>query len=156
MAGIDLPIRGFPIQVSVTEPVDPLVSHLVYAAAGKLTLKQMANGTCVVGGGWPSTLSQDGTLSVSNKSLAANMAIAQSIVPALRTLRIVRSWPAMVNGTESWRPIVGEAPSCPGFYLCLFPWMGFTAGPIAAQCVADMILGRTSDFDVSSVSEIPA
>lgn len=155
MAGLDLPIRGFPIQVSVTEPAGPLVPHLVYAAAGRLTLKQMANGACVIGGGWSAAMMADGSLSVSNTSLTSNMAMAQSVVPALSGLRVVRSWPAMVNGTDSWRPIVGEAPSCPGFFLCLFPWMGFTAGPIAARCVADLILGRTPPVDVTGLSELP-
>jgi sarcosine oxidase, subunit beta len=37
MLGVDLPIFGEPIQVSVTEPTAPLVEHLVYYAAGKLT-----------------------------------------------------------------------------------------------------------------------
>ncbi len=155
MAGLDLPIRGFPIQVSVTEPTGPMIPHLVYAAAGRLTLKQMANGTCLIGGGWPATLDADGRLSVSHASLAANMALAQSVVPVLSGLRIVRSWPAMVNGTDSWRPIVGEAPSCPGFFLCLFPWMGFTAGPIAARSVADLILERAPPVDLAALSELP-
>ena len=156
MAGLDLPVQGFPIQVSVTEPTGPLVPNLVYSAAGKLTLKQMVNGTCLIGGGWPATLDADGSLSVSNASLAANMAIANAVVPALAGLRVVRSWPAMVNGTDSWRPIVGEARSCPGFFLCLFPWMGFTAGPIAARCVADLILGRTPPVKLAALSELPA
>src|SRR4051794_7938318 len=40
MGGIDLPLRGFSIQVNVTEPVAPLVHHLVYSAGQRLTLKQ--------------------------------------------------------------------------------------------------------------------
>ena len=155
MTGNELPIRGFPIQVSVTESVGPLVPHLVYSASGKLTLKQMANGTYIVGGGWPARLDENGSLTVSDASLVANMAIARSVVPALGALRIVRSWPAIVNGNDSWRPIVGEAPGCPGFYFCIFPWMGFTAGPVAARCVADMIVGRAPAFDATSVSELP-
>ena len=83
------------------------------------------------------------------------MAIAQSVDPALASLRVVRGWPAMVNGTDTWRPIVGEVCSLPGFFLCLFPWMGFTAGPIAAQCVSDLILGRTPPIDLSGLSELP-
>jgi sarcosine oxidase subunit beta len=156
LAGLELPIRGVPIQVSVTEPTGPLVSHLVYSAAGKLTLKQMANGTCLIGGGWPSRLDAEGNLTVSNASLVANMTIALSAVPGLAGLRVVRSWPAMVNGTDSWRPIVGEAPSLPGFFLCLFPWMGFTAGPIAAQSVSNLICGRAPPVDLSALSELPA
>ena len=155
MLGLDLPIRGYPIQVSITEPAAPIVSHLVYSAAGKLTLKQMANGTCLIGGGWPSDLRADGTLAVSGQSMSDNLEILRSVVPALADLQLVRTWPAMVNGNESWRPVVGETPDCPGFFLCLFPWMGFTGGPIAAHCVVDLILGRTPIFDVASLSELP-
>ena len=153
MAGLDLPIRGYPIQVSVTEPVGPLVEHLVYSAAGKLTVKQLANGNCIVGGGWPSTIGPDGSLSVSCESLCANMRMARSVIPALNGIGIIRSWPAIVNGTDSWRPVVGEAPRCPGFFVCLFPWMGFTAGLIAARCATDLVLGRTPPVDVASLSE---
>ena len=155
MLDLDLPIHGYPIQVSVTEPAAPIVQHLVYSAAGKLTLKQMSNGTCLIGGGWPSDRRADGTLAVSDRSMSDNLEILRSVVPALAGLQIVRTWPAMVNGNESWRPVVGEAPDCPGFFLCLFPWMGFTGGPIAAHCVVDLMLGRTPRYDVKNLSELP-
>ncbi|MBT5413788.1 MAG: FAD-dependent oxidoreductase, partial [Rhodospirillaceae bacterium] len=50
MVGIDLPVRGYPIHMNVTEPTAPLVRHLVYSAAGRLTIKQAANGTILIGG----------------------------------------------------------------------------------------------------------
>jgi glycine/D-amino acid oxidase-like deaminating enzyme len=53
----------------------------------------------------------------------------------------------VVNGTADWRPVLGEAPGVPGFFLQVFPWMGFTAGPIAARVVADLVLGRQPPVD---------
>ena len=44
-----------------------------------------------------------------------------------------RTWPAIVNGTDDWLPILGEAPGVPGFFHAIFPWMGFTGGPITAH-----------------------
>ena len=38
-------------------------------------------------------------------------------------------------------PILGEVPTVPGFYICMFPWMGLTAGPLSARLVADAVLG---------------
>jgi len=154
MLGIDLAIEGFPLQVSVTEPVAPLVRHLLYSAAGKLTLKQMANGTCLIGGGWPSRQRGDGDLALNPASLAANLATATATVPALARARIARSWPAIVNGTADWRPLLGEVPGHAGFFLQLFPWMGFTAGPIAARTVADLVLGRKPPVDLARVSAL--
>jgi sarcosine oxidase, subunit beta len=154
MLGLDLAIDGLPLQVSVTEPVAPLVHHLLYSAAGKLTLKQMANGTCLIGGGWPSRRRADGSLALDPASLVANLAIAVATVPALAEARIARSWPAIVNGTADWRPLIGEAPGRPGFFLSLFPWMGFTAGPIAALTTAELVLGRRPGIDLAAISAL--
>ena len=154
MLGIDLPVRGFPIQVSATESCDPFIDHLVYSAAGKLTVKQMANGTCLVGGGWPSTLHPDGSLSVDDASLKLNMRMAVETVPALAGLRLVRTWPAIVNGNDNWRPVIGEVSQHPGFFLSLFPWMGFTAGPLTAQITAELVLGRKPSVDIERFSAL--
>jgi glycine/D-amino acid oxidase-like deaminating enzyme len=143
MVGLDLAIEGFPIQVSVTEPVEPLVHHLVYSAGDRLTLKQTRHGGLMIGGGWPALHdATTGRLLVDPSSTKQNLIAAMTMVPALRAVHLLRTWPAMVNGTADWRPIFGEAPNVRGFYTCMFPWMGFTAGPLSARLVADLIMGR--------------
>ena len=53
MSGLALPIRADGLHVNVTEPrrkvLEPLVQHI----GRRLTLKQAANGTFIIGGGWP-------------------------------------------------------------------------------------------------------
>jgi glycine/D-amino acid oxidase-like deaminating enzyme len=152
MVGIELPIEGHAIQVSVTEKLAPLVPHLVYFAGGKLSLKQTSEGTLLIGGGWPAHQDASGLLSVDPHSLAANLATALRVVPRLHDVSVVRTWPAIVNGTADWKPIVGEIPRVPGFYLAMFPWMGFTAGPIAARLVSQVVQGQQPDYDLSHFS----
>lgn len=153
MLGVDLPIEGHPIQVAATEPAEPLVRHLVYFAGDRLTLKQLGNGTCLIGGGWPSRISErTGQLVVDPDLLASNLAAAVRVVPGLNHLNIVRVWPAIVNGTADWKPILGELPGHPGFFIGMFPWLGFSAGPLAARIVTDLMLGRRPEFDLSSFS----
>lgn len=143
MLGLPLPIEAHPIQVSVSEPVAPLVKHLLYYAGGMLTLKQGRNGSLLIGGGWPANISAvTGLPVVSGDSLRKNLALAQAVVPAIGPARIVRSWAAFVNGTADWNPILGEVPGRPGFFVNFFPWMGFTAAPACARIVADLVLGR--------------
>ncbi|GIX13852.1 MAG: sarcosine oxidase subunit beta [Paracoccaceae bacterium] len=154
MVGVRLPIEGHPLQVTVTEPLAPLIGHLLYSAAGKLTLKQGGNGRCLIGGGWPSRLRPDGRLAVNPASLLANMATAVEAVPALGAVRALRTWPAVVNGTPDWRPLIGEVPGRPGFFLALFPWMGFTAGPITGLLTAELVLGRRPAIDLSRISAL--
>ena len=152
MVGMKIDLGGFPLQVTVTEPVAPLIPHLIYSAAGKLSLKQAANGGCIIGGGWAAHIRPDGGLSTDPANFAGNMVMAAGVVPSLGQARTLRSWTAWVNGTEDWRPIIGEAPQTPGFFLALFPWVGFSAGPMTARVVADMVMRRPPAFDLAGVS----
>lgn len=141
--GLDLPVEAHPIQVTVTERVAPLVPHLVYSAADRLSLKQTAQGSVIIGGGWPARLHPlTGLPVVDADSLLPNLRLAIAAVPAVARLRVVRSWAAIVNGTQDWRPILGALPGAEGVFLCFFPWMGFTAGPHVARLVAECALGR--------------
>lgn len=150
MVGLKLAVEAHPIQVSVTEPVAPLVPHLVYSAGEKLTLKQTPAGTMLIGGGWPARLDARGRPVADPGSLRQNLAVALDVVPALAPIRVVRSWAAIVNGTADWLPILGEAPGTPGFFVNFFPWMGFTAGPIAARIVASLVQGREPEVDLDT------
>jgi len=155
MAGVTMELQGFPIQVSVTLPAAPLVPHLVYYAGGKLTLKQAANGRFLIGGGWPSRHDPvSGRLSADPGSMRQNLRLAAAVVPALRGATLLRTWPAMVNGTADWRPILGEVPGTPGLFMCCFPWIGFTAGPIAGRVVADLVLGRPAGRALAGISAL--
>ena len=155
MLGAALPIEGHAIQVSVTEPVAPLIKHLLYFTGGRLTLKQVANGTCLIGGGWPARrLASTGQLAVDLRSLRDNLRIAVHVVPAMTNVQLMRTWPAIVNGTADWKPILGELPGHPGFFINMFPWLGFSAGPVAARIVADLVLGRRPQFDLSVFSAL--
>jgi glycine/D-amino acid oxidase-like deaminating enzyme len=143
MLGARIELQGFAIQVNVTFPTETIVPHLVYYAGGRLTLKQAHNGGFLIGGGWPACRDpHSGHPVVDPVSLRRNLHLAASVVPALADVSLLRTWPAVVNGTADWRPLLGELPGHAGLFMCCFPWIGFTAGPIAARVVADMVLGR--------------
>ena len=154
MLGLRLDIGGFPLQVTVTEPVAPLIPHLVYSAAGKLSLKQVANGGLVIGGGWASGVRANGDLAPIPTNITGNMAMAAGVVPATAAARAIRTWTAWVNGTPDWRPILGEAPGRTGFFLALFPWVGFSAGPMTARITADLVLGRKPALALKGLSPL--
>jgi sarcosine oxidase, subunit beta len=154
MLGVTIGLQGFPLQVTVTEPIAPLISHLVYSAAQRLSAKQAANGTCLIGGGWPARRRGDGVLVVDPASITGNMATAAEVIPALAQARAVRTWTATVNGTADWRPLIGAVPGQAGFFLALFPWMGFSAGPMTARLVADMVLGRAPRLPLKGISAL--
>ena len=154
MVGARLDIQAFPIQLSVTEPAAPLIGHLLYSAADILTLKQSKAGTILIGGGWPAALDANGRPGVRVESLAQNLAVAADVVPEIRKYRLVRSWAGIVNGTDSWLPILGELVGTPGFFVNYVPWMGFTGGPASGRIVASLAMGREPPvaFDLAPFS----
>lgn len=151
LAGAQFKMRSYPLQLAVTEQLEPLIRHLVYSASDMLTLKQTSNGTVLIGGGWPAVLDGGGRSRVKRRSMTGNLRIAMQVVPDLGPARVLRSWAAPVNGTRSWRPLLGEVTGVPGFYLNYVPWMGFTGGPAGGRIVASLLQGREAPvgFDVS-------
>jgi len=144
--GGHIDIQGFPIQANVTEPAEKFLPHLVYCAGQKLTMKQTRTGTVLIGGGWAARVDARGRPVADPASLAANLAVARQVVPGIASLQIVRTWAAIVNGTDDWLPILGELPGSPGAFVNYVPWMGFTGGPAAARAIASLVQGRAPEL----------
>lgn len=153
MLGAPLPVTGEAIQASVTEPVAPLVRHLLYFAGEKLTLKQARAGSLLIGGGWPARQDpRSGRPVVSPQSLTDNLRVAQTVVPAVGRARLLRTWAGFVNATADWLPVIGEVERAPGLFVGAFPYMGFTAAPLMGRVLADLVLDRDPGRDLTPFS----
>lgn len=146
LVGVELPVESHPLQAHVTEPVAPVVRHLTYFAGERLTLKQAAIGSVLIGGGWPADVDESGRSVVSQESLRSNLRVAQHVVPALAQARLLRIWTGACNGTPDHRPILGELEGVSGFFVAVFPFLGFTAAPLLGKLAADLALGRPSPY----------
>jgi sarcosine oxidase, subunit beta len=151
MLGAPVEVWGDPIQASVTEAVAPLIGHLIYFAGAPLTLKQARAGSILIGGGWPAAL-RDGSPVVDRESLLANLGVAARVAPAVRGVRLLRTWAGFVNATRSWLPVIGELPVAPGAFVGAFPYMGFTAGPLLGRALAELATGRPPSAQISGFS----
>lgn len=149
LLGDTIDCASFPIQLSVSERLEPIIGHLVYSATEMLTLKQTQVGSVVIGGGWPAGEGARGRALVSRKSLRGNLRAAVAVVPALASIDIVRSWAAFVNGNASWLPIIGEVPGNPGVFVNYVPWMGFSGAPAAGRITASLVQGLQPPVDFS-------
>jgi glycine/D-amino acid oxidase-like deaminating enzyme len=152
LVGAELPVFGEPIQVNVTEPTAPLVRHLVYYAGDRLTLKQSKRGALIIGGGWPAKYDEAGRLALRPESLKNNLRVCRHVVPKAGSVRVIRTWPAVVNGTPDDLPIIDEVKQVPGYFVANFPGRGFTGGPVTGRIVANMLLGKPQDLDISPFS----
>ncbi len=149
MLGVDLPVTSEAVQVNVTERVAPLLEHLVYYAGGRLTFKQSASGTLLIGGGWPARRNAEGEWVLDPDSLRENLRTAISVVPAVAGVRLVRTWVGIGNGTPDHRPVLGEVAQYPGVFFGIYPYMGFTASPLMGRTLAALALGEDPGRDLT-------
>jgi glycine/D-amino acid oxidase-like deaminating enzyme len=151
LAHLHLPIFAVPLSMNVIERAAPLIPHLVQHASQRLTLKQVSAGNVLVGGGWPSRFSRDGSAMTTQRraepvveNVMANLALAARLVPALRGLHLLRSWTGITGITTDQMPLLGAVPEAPGFFVAA-GGAAFTHGPTYARLISELILdGRSS------------
>ncbi len=144
LTGLRLPLRAEGLHVNVTEPRQPMLTPMVQHIGRRLTLKQTANGTFIIGGGWPARLeAAPARYSVRWPSAAGNAAVAVRVMPALADVRVTHMWAGVWASTDDFNPIIGEFGDRPGYFACVAP-TGFTLGPIVARMLAESMAGGSS------------
>ena len=85
----------------MTEPREHVLEPMVQHIGRRLTLKQSANGTFIIGGGWPARTRRRrrGASRRRWESTAGNAAVAMRVVPLLADVRIVRTWSGVMAFT---------------------------------------------------------
>lgn len=137
LSGLRFPIRAEGLHVNVTEPRPRLLEPMVQHIGRRLSLKQSANNTFIIGGGWPAQPElPPRRFSTLWESAAGNVAIAVRVVPALAGVRIVRTWTGVMAFTDDLSPVVGESALQPGYYTCIAT-TGFTLSPLMARLLAE-------------------
>lgn len=139
LVGIRLPIRAEGLHLNVTEPRPHVLGPMVQHIGRRLTLKQAANDTFIIGGGWPARPEPAPRRhSTTWESLAGNLAVAVRVVPLLADVRVVRTWSGVMAFTDDLAPIVGESARVRGFHT-LIATTGFTLAPLMAQLLAEAL-----------------
>jgi len=143
MLGADLPVRGAPLQMIVTEPAPPLVPCLLAHADRHLTLKQARAGSLIIGGAWTAETAPGGQTRILPDSLEGNLWVAARTVPNARDLHVIRSWAAM-NIDIDGAPLLGCLPDHPRVIVAATA-NGYTLGPLMGREAAMAALnGRVS------------
>ena len=150
--GVTLPVESEPLHVNVTEPVAPMIKHLVQHADRQLTLKQVVNGNVVIGGGRPAFIhTRSGLPWVMRTSIEGNLSLCLHLAPWLGEVKLIRTWGG-VNAKTDGMPVLGEVPGVPGFFCAVSGDAGYTLGPYCAQLLAELMTGRAPSADISDFS----
>src|SRR5215468_234365 len=137
MAGLRLPVESHILQAFVSEPIKPLVDHVVSFGAELFYLSQSDKGGLVFGGhidGF-NTYTQRGQFP--KVQTVAECAIA--LIPCVSRLRLVRHWGGIQDMTPDGSPFICKT-SVRNLYLnggwC---YQGFKASPASGWCFAQTI-----------------
>jgi len=144
---VHLPVDARINTVSVTERMPALISSVIGHATGLLTMKQKANGTVLVGGGWQGRgKPQEGRGQVMASSVMPNIALAQFAMPGLSKARILRSWTGFEANVPDFYPLAGALPGFDDAFVLGCVRGGYTIGPYIGQLMGDFILGREPEL----------
>lgn len=150
LLGVDIPIRGAPLQMIVTEAAPPLIPCLIAHADRHLTMKQADTGGILIGGAWPAVTGPGGQPLVLPESLEGNAWVATHTIPALAGLSMLRSWAAM-NIDIDGAPLIGPLPGHPRVTVAATA-NGYTLGPIMGREAATIATGGRTRQDLLAFS----
>ncbi|GGF50477.1 sarcosine oxidase subunit beta [Azorhizobium oxalatiphilum] len=137
MAGIELPIRCFPLQAMVTQPLKPFLNTLVSSANLHTYLVQSSRGEIVIGGG-----SDPYQLAATRSTLDLKEQLAHGAVqlfPFLHNVKLLRQWAGITDMTPDYTPIMGASPLKNYWLDCGWGTWGFKATPVAGKYMAETV-----------------
>ncbi|MBL6597944.1 MAG: FAD-binding oxidoreductase [Alphaproteobacteria bacterium] len=139
--GEPVPVRAAAYMMMVTQAVPRFVEPVVGLASRKLSLKQMANGTVVIGGGFegkPDVATGKTALDV--QGLAKSAEITCTIFPILRGACLVRAWAGIDGEAADKIPVIGRSLVHEGLTHAFgFSGHGFQLMPAVGRALADLI-----------------
>jgi glycine/D-amino acid oxidase-like deaminating enzyme len=144
--GVDLPIKVLVNQLVVTERMAPVMRTVLGVASGLLSLKQYANGSVLIGGGWQGIGDRArGGVAVRPESFLGNVRLAAHTVPALREARVLRSWLGLEAETADALPAIGPIPGIDDAWIIGSVHSGYTSGPYMGRILAQAVLGEAPE-----------
>ena len=147
MVGETMPLEAQALTMMVTERVRPFLTPVCGLASRKLSFKQTAEGTLLIGGAHLGYADRDaGVAEPDPIKMAASAATVSDAFPLIRHVRVARAWAGLEGVTPDNLPYIGPSTEAD----CMFHAFGFSAhgfqlGPIVGRLMAELITdGRTN------------
>jgi sarcosine oxidase subunit beta len=142
MVGVELPNRPHRHEILSTEPLKPFLTPMVSVLSSGLYFSQSMRGEIVTG----ITVEDhdDGRVNLGSrlKFLTTLAKEITAVMPRLADVKILRQWAGPYDVSPDGRPIVGEPPGVPGFFLaCGFVGHGFMMAPVMGKYYAEWLTG---------------
>jgi len=140
---LHIPVKTLVNQLIITERLPVVMRSVLSIASGLLSMKQFANGTVLIGGGWQGRGDRThGATATIPENLIGNLRLAQHVIPALANARIARIWLGLESETADAMPMIGALPGLDEAYVIGCVHSGYTSGPYMGWLLAQRILGQ--------------
>ena len=139
--GEPVPLEVFAPMLMVTSRVPSFIDPVVILRSRKLSFKQLANGTVVIGGGHQAQPYRDENRTVLDWTrLATSARTVWELFPVMREATIVRAWAGIEARMPDEIPIVGPSSTSEGvFHQFGFSGHGFQLGPATGAVMAELV-----------------
>lgn len=145
--GVNIRVQCLVNQLLITERAPPLMRSVIGVANGKLSLKQFDNGTVLVGGGWQGIGDpRRGGVELVPEHVVGNLMLAGYAIPALKSVRVVRTWLGLEAETADAMPLAGPVPGVANAWVLGSVHSGYTSGPYFGQLLAQAMLDREPEL----------
>lgn len=143
-------LRADAPMLMITEPVAPFLTPVLGAAGRKLSFKQFANGTVLIGGGHRGRAFPDTNVAETRLGgLRESAATVAALFPRLRGTRIVRAWAGIEGVTPDGIPVLGPGAEDGVFHSFGYSYHGFQLAPVTGQIIADLVLHGATDLPIA-------
>ena len=145
--GLRLTVKVLVNQLIVTERIAPVMRSVLGVASGLLSLKQYANGSVLIGGGWQGVGDRArGGIAVRPENFLGNARLAAHAIPALRGARVLRAWLGLESETADALPAIGPIPGIDDAWIIGCVHSGYTSGPFMGRILAQAMLGQPPEL----------
>jgi sarcosine oxidase, subunit beta len=146
MLGIKLPISVLTIQAMVTQPLKPLLNHVVSSGAYHAYCNQTLKGEIATGAHmdpWPNYTTQATPHYLKHQAEALT-----EILPCFKGLRFMRHWAGLADMTPDMAPIMDGNDQIEGYFMnCGWGYFGFKSCSANGKYLAQfMATGRCPDI----------
>ncbi|MBW2368905.1 MAG: FAD-dependent oxidoreductase [Deltaproteobacteria bacterium] len=138
LLGIKLPISVLTIQAMVTQPLKPLLNHVVSSGAYHAYANQTLKGEIATGAHmdpWPNYTTQTTAYYIKHQAQALS-----EMLPCLRGVRFMRHWAGLADMTPDMAPIMDGNDPIEGYYVdCGWGYFGFKSCTVAGKYMAEFV-----------------
>ena len=150
MVGDDMPVEAHAPMLVITDRQPLFLDAVIGVMGGTLSLKQLDNGSMVIGGGMRGVADPD-----QNKTQLTPVGLSKFVMTAgrvfshLRDVSILRAWAGIEGYTADNLPFIGRGSQQGIIHGFGFSAHGFQLGPGVGEVLADLVMARQPRVDIS-------